>query len=227
MRCCYLAGVNPSELVTIDHPRFRRVEVSIFTRQVVADCMSHTCRLTPRGADHVGAGPVKLDACCQYGADTDLGERDAILGHAEQIAAILRPDAAAKPWFTDEVEDDADFASGQHVRTAVHGDGCLFLSHDGRGCAIHRASIEGGWDFRGVKPHVCRLFPLTYEADAIVLSDDHPDYSCAYDPAAPSVYRVAREALGDIFGAALVTALDAAEHAVVGSARVHLRTVAG
>jgi Fe-S-cluster containining protein len=220
--------VRPIDFVAIDHPRFHRAEMSIFTKRVVADCMTHSCRLTPASADgeKIAVGRVKLDACCQYGADTDLGERDAILTHREQIAALLRPDAAAAPWFTEDVEDDADFASGQHVRTAVHGEGCVFLGHDGRGCAIHRASIEGGWDFRGVKPHVCRLFPLTYEEDAIVLSDDHPDYSCAHDPAAPSVYRVSRETLRDVFGEALVVALDAAERAVLASPRVHLRTIA-
>jgi Fe-S-cluster containining protein len=210
------------DFIALDHPRFRRAEVRIFTWQVVADCMTHTCCLVKQ------RNQVKLDACCQYGADTDLGERDRILGHKDQIAALLHPGAATHPWFTDEVEDDVDFPSGKHVRTAVFGDGCLFLAHDRRGCAIHRASLEGGWDVRGVKPSVCRLFPLTYEADAIVLSDDHPDYSCADDPDAPSVYRVSRATIGDVFGFALVQALDLAERSVVDPtrARVRLRTVA-
>jgi hypothetical protein len=101
------------------------------------------------------------------------------------------------------------------VRTRRHGEGCLFLSHNQRGCAIHRASIEGGWDFRGVKPHVCRLFPLSYESDAIVLSDDYPDYSCAGEAGAPSVYRVGRATLADVFGEGLVGALDRVEHEVL------------
>ena len=76
-------------------------------------------------------------------------------------------------------------------------------------------SVEGGWDFRGTKPHVCRLFPVSYESDAIVLSDDYSDYSCALDDAAPTLYRVARADLGDIFGRDLVVALDAAESRLV------------
>ncbi|HTM20639.1 MAG TPA: hypothetical protein VL172_09035, partial [Kofleriaceae bacterium] len=95
------------------------------------------------------------------------------------------------------------------------GAGCVFLAHDRRGCAIHRAALEGGWDFHGTKPAVCRLFPLTYEGDALVLSDDYPDYSCAHDPMAPTVYRGARAALAQLFGAELVAALDAAEQAVL------------
>jgi hypothetical protein len=101
----------------------------------------------------------------------------------------------------------------------------VFLSHDGRGCAIHRASIEGGWDFHGVKPHVCRLFPLSYDDEAIVLSDDYPDYSCTLDPMAPTVYRVGRDTLAAVFGADLVTALDAAEAAVLAAQPRALRVV--
>ena len=71
---------------------------------------------------------------------------------------------------------------------------------------------------RGTKPHVCRLFPLSYDSDSIVLSDDYADYSCARDPSAPTVYRVGRDALGDIFGADLVEAMDEAEERVLGTA---------
>ena len=97
------------------------------------------------------------------------------------------------------------------MRTAVHDKGCLFLSHDKRGCAIHRASLEQGWDFRGVKPSICRLFPLSYGEGMILVSDDYVDYSCAYQADAPTLYQVAREALADLFGPELVRAMDAAE----------------
>ncbi len=188
----------------LHHPRFRYVEIAIFTRPLVADCMSHACQnLQPHRE--------QLDACCQYGADVDLGERDAILARADELRRLLLPAAAATPWFTDHVELDPDYPSGRHVRTAVHGSGCVFLAHDQRGCAIHRASIEGGWDFHGIKPNICRLFPLTYDSDSILISDDYPDYSCAFTPGAPSLYRVQRSTLGAIFGADLVTALDAVE----------------
>ena len=170
--------------------------------------MSHGCALVH---EH---GRTKLDACCQYGADVDVGERDAILAHRDEIAALLEPAAAEREWFTGAERVDPDFPSGRHVRTARFGSGCLFLRHDGRGCAIHRAALAGGWDMRGVKPHVCRLFPVSYDSEAILLSDDYADYSCAYEPEAPTVYQVARDALGDIFGMELVRALDAAEAAL-------------
>ena len=63
----------------------------------------------------------------------------------------------------------------------------------------------------GIKPAVCRLFPLTYGDGAIFVSDDYVDYSCAYDASAPTLYRVARSALADLFGDELVIAMDAAE----------------
>lgn len=199
------------EFIELAHPRFRRAQRDIFTVRVTADCMSHQCALLK---EH---GRVKLDACCQYGVDVDLGERDGILAHADELRSILRPAAAAQAWFSTEEKVDADFPSGRYVRTTTHGDGCVFLAHDGRGCAVHRASIEGGWDFHGIKPHVCRLFPLSYDQQSIVLSDDYRDYSCSRDASAPSVYRVGRDGLAAIFGADLVTALDAAEATVLGT----------
>ena len=203
-------------LIALAHPKFTRAEVAVFTRRVVADCMTHRCTMVETHAE-------KLDACCQYGCDVDLTERDAILARKDAIAPVLAAEARDLPWFDESSpEQDPDTPSGTVVRTAVHKDGCLFLAHDRRGCAIHRASLEQGWDFRGVKPTICRLFPLTYGEGAIFVSDDYPDYSCAYDPDAPTLYRVAREALGDIFGADLVRAMDEAEAQILADQRTHL-----
>ncbi len=173
--------------------------------------MSHNCALRKEG------DRVKLDACCQYGVDVDIGERDGILQHAQQIAEILNDEVASLEWFEAEEKSDVDFPSGRYVRTKTHGEGCLFLQHDARGCAIHRASIEGGWDFHGIKPHVCRLFPISYDSESIVMSDDYPDYSCAVEPNTPSVYRVGRPDLLAIFGSELVAQLDAVEAQVLAS----------
>lgn len=194
--------------VTVDHPRFVKAQRDIFFKRVTLDCMNHTCRLVDED------NRVKLEACCQYGAQADLGERDRILEHAAQIRELLHPAVRDQPWFTDE-DVDKDFPSGKFVRTRQIDERCVFLHQDQRGCAIHRASIEGGWDFHGVKPGVCRLFPLSFESDAIVISDDYRDYSCAYLPDAPTLYRGGRDTLSALFGAELVVALDAVEAALV------------
>ena len=191
--------------VELDHPRFKQAETEVFTRRVVADCMTHTCAIR-------ATSTVRLDACCQYGCDVDLHERDAILAKRDAIQRVLAPAVRELPWFDESApQRDPDVPSGTVVRTAVHAGGCLFLAHDGRGCAIHRASLEQGWDFRGVKPSICRLYPLSYEHGAIVVMDDYPDYSCAFQDDAPTLYRVARDTLADVFGPELVAAMDAAE----------------
>lgn len=205
--------------VPVEHDRFVKAQRDIFVKSVTPECMRHHCRLLHEG------GRLALDACCQYGVDVDVGERDAILAHAGDIRALLHDEAADQPWFQGPETADSDFPSGRHVRTATHGNGCIFLAHDLRGCAIHRASVERGWSLDGVKPHVCRLFPLSYESDAIVLSDDYADYSCSRDTDAPSVYRVTRAAVVAIFGAQLAAALDAAEARVLGTSGI-LRVLA-
>jgi Fe-S-cluster containining protein len=179
--------------------------------------MSHRCtHIADEGEPLTKPRPL-LDACCQYGADTDLGERNAILARREQIAPLLVPAARLVPWFGEELEADPDQPSGYFVRTEVFEGGCVFLAHDKRGCAIHRASLEQGWSFDGVKPHICRLFPLSYDSDTILLSDDFTDYDCADHPDAPTLYRVLRDTLGSVFGAALVAALDAVEATITGN----------
>lgn len=196
------------ECVAIDHPRFQRAQEQVFTRRVVVECLDHRCRMVKQG------NGLHLDACCQHGVDVDLGERDGILARRAEIAELLVPEASDQVWFSTDEHEDVDFASGRYVRTSRFAGGCVFLAHDRRGCAIHRASVEGGWSFSGIKPHVCRLFPLTYTGDLICLSDDYADYSCSLEANVPTVYRAARDTLGEIFGDALITALDRAESAV-------------
>jgi Fe-S-cluster containining protein len=190
-------------VVELDHPRFQKVWAAIFTRRLVADCMTHSCSM-------IETHSSKPDACCQYGCDVDVAEREAILARSDDIRALLRPEVKDLRWFDPEEEVDPDYASGRVVRTEVFDDGCIFLAHDRRGCAIHRASIERGWDFHGVKPAICRLFPLSYEEDTIVIADEYPEYSCAHVDG-PTLYRLTRATLGDLFGPELVRALDAVE----------------
>ncbi|MGE0872925.1 MAG: hypothetical protein AB7P03_30500 [Kofleriaceae bacterium] len=195
-------------VVELDHPRFKSAWQAVFTRRITEDCMTHSCAV-------VETRTVKLDACCQYGCDVDLFERDAILARADKIRPVLRPEVANLPWFGTEEEEDPDYPAGRAVRTSVHDGGCLFLAHDKRGCAIHRASLEQGWSYNGVKPHICRLFPLSYGEGEIVISDDYVDYSCAHVVDGPNLYRFAREALLDAFGPELIAAMDAAEAKVL------------
>jgi Fe-S-cluster containining protein len=204
--------------VSLDHPWFRTVDAAIFTRRFVSDCMTHSCKM-------VETDTPKIDACCQYGCDVDLRERDAIEARGPEIRALLRPEVRDLRWFDPEETVDPDYPSGRVIRTEVHDGGCIFLAHDRRGCAIHRAALEGGWDFRGVKPAICRLFPLSYERDEIMIAEEYNEYSCA-QAEGPTLYRATRDTLADVFGDDLVTALDAAEAKVLGAAPRRLLPVA-
>lgn len=196
-------------LVPLDHPRFRTAWASIFTRRLAADCMTHRCTILESHTE-------KLDACCQYGCDVDLREREAIEAHSGEIRTLLRTEVKDARWFDPEEEVDADYPSGRVVRTEVHAGGCIFLAHDRRGCAIHRAALEGGWSLHGVKPAICRLYPVSYEGDAIVIAGEYPEYSCAHVDG-PTLYQISRDALAALFGEPLVTAMDAAERQVLGA----------
>lgn len=203
-------------LLVVDHPRVRRIHSAVFTTPFVGDCMTHACRCEDEG------GRPLADACCQHGADVDLGERDLILGRAREIAGVLDPawrDPAS--WFDDsDPEPWPDAPSGVVIRTGRAGpgeaDGCVFLQHDARGCALHRAALAHGFAPASIKPLVCRLYPLALGDGTLALAEDFWRYSCAGVAGEPSVYRVLRPTLAEAFGDDLARALDALETEVRG-----------
>lgn len=200
-----------SARLPISHARLHEVETEIFWRRFAPDCMTHECRRRDLGR-------VRLDACCQYGADVTLPERDAILARASDIAPVLRPELRDPARWFDTSEPEEDPEAGTLVRTGLaeprEDGGCVFLEHDLRGCALHRAALEHGFDPASIKPAVCRLYPLAYGEGLLGLSDDFSDYSCG-DHEGPTVYRLMRETIGRLFGLDAVRLLDAAERQVL------------
>ena len=202
--------------LALDHPVVRVVYPEMFQVTFTPDCMAHACRCEDE------AGRVLLDACCQHGADVNLREREAILARAPEISSVLAPAFRdRKRWFDDSSpEEDPDVPSGVLIRTGLAGtdeaSGCVFLQHDGRGCALHRAALENGFAPKEIKPQVCRLYPLAYGWGELGLSDDFARYSCANERGGPTVYRLMRGVLGDVFGVDLVIRLDRAERQVLG-----------
>ena len=195
----------------LNHPVIRQVEAEVFVTRFAPDCIDHRCRCREEG------NRVLADACCRYGVDLGLTERRAIEARADEIAAVLDP-AWRTPalWFdTSDPEEDPDFPAGVVIRTAVQGiaedSGCVFLAHDARGCALHRAAIAGGFDPAEIKPAVCRLYPLTFGEGTLQRSEDFVLYSCAEAPTGPSIYRLLRSTIADVFGPELVSQLDHAE----------------
>src|SRR4249919_2212743 len=102
-------AIEPS--IELDHPKFHRAEIAVFTKRVVTDCMSYGCTI-------VKDNKHKLDACCQYGCDVDLTERDAILAKADVIRPVLAAEVQNLPWFDEsKPELDPDTPSCTVVRT--------------------------------------------------------------------------------------------------------------
>jgi len=212
----------------LSHADVHSVDGRIFKITFTPDCMEHTCRCLGE------SNRPRNDACCQYGADVFVPERQAILRRATEIASVLkesRRDPAS--WFDDsDPEPDADAPAGIILRTATadpedETSGCVFLQHSGeRGCGLHRAALVHGFAPAEIKPTVCRLYPVSFDQGRLGLSPDFNHYSCA-GAEGPTVYRLMREAIGEIFGASLVQELDRLESRVGGSRLRVLPTAAG
>jgi len=128
-----------------------------------------------------GHGPCRCaSTCCMSGVFLDLGERDRILEHADQIAQQMDATQDRRPasWFDSEEIQDGDFPSGRCVGTSVVNDKCAFLDQRGR-CSAQVAAVEAGLDRWAWKPHYCILFPIEV-SDGVVSFDDmlQEDESC-------------------------------------------------
>jgi hypothetical protein len=147
------------------------------------------------------------DACCQYGVDLSLVERDRILADADRLELVVgRP---RSEWFTGVVTADPDFSGGAATRTAVVDGGCVFLQRNARGCSLHAYALEQGRDYHDLKPMVSALFPVTFGDGALFCSEELVEGSLICAGEGPTAYEMARDELGYYFGADLVAELDA------------------
>jgi Fe-S-cluster containining protein len=207
----------------LEHPVVRRVDPDIFRFTFAPDCLEHACVCHGWDEADAEAGPDpdaghRLDdACCRFGCDVDLYERDRILARAAEIAQVLPPHLRNPArWFDEEApEIDTDTPSGVVIRTARHdmskeAGRCVFLQRDRRGCALHRAAVEAEFAPSEIKPVVCRLYPLSMTDGALGVADDFDWYSCAHHDG-PTLYRVMRDTLLEVYGPEAIAALDDAE----------------
>lgn len=171
-------------------PQLRQVDGDIFTLKMHGTCM--TCTFCN-------------DSCCQYGCDVNLGERETILALKAELAPFVR--APPEQWFKPDVFDDPEYPTGQFVRSSVVLGGCVFVSQDGRGCAIHRFALQAGRDYHDVKPMVCWLFPVCWDKAVLRPSSDvRDDLVCK--GRGLTLYEAAREELLHVFGEPLIAQLD-------------------
>jgi Fe-S-cluster containining protein len=171
-------------------PSLSLVDTDIFTLKMHGTCM--TCSWCN-------------DSCCQYGCDVNLGERDRLLALAGELGPYVQ--APAERWFKPDVFVDAEYPSGRFVRSEVIDGSCVFLSQDGRGCAIHRFALRTGRDYHEVKPMVCWLFPVCWDQAVLRPSSDvRDDLVCR--SRGLTLYEVVRDELHHLFGDPLIGQLD-------------------
>ncbi len=210
---CHHAGAVKLQ---VNHPVIESVEGDIFTFTFAPNCMTHRCRCVTED------DRARNDACCQHGADVLVPEKMAILRRASEVASVMREGrGTATGWFDErDPERDPDAPEGIILRTATSDleddtSGCVFLEHTGeRGCGLHRAALVHGFNPAEIKPRVCRLYPLSWDKNALGLSPDFDRYSCAND-AGPSLYRLMRPAIIEVFDVDLVRELDRLEARVL------------
>jgi Fe-S-cluster containining protein len=195
--------------LTVDDAHVRFIDRDVFLVSFAPDCVAHSCRCRDDG------DRLRLDACCQHGADVRVPEKEAILRRAAEIASVLKPGRRSPEGWFDEREPgpDPEAPLGFVIRTATtdlddEASGCVFLEHTGaRGCGLHLAAVRHGFDPAEVKPLACQLYPLSFEYGRLGLSDDFYRYSCA-SSGSTSVYQVMRETIAATFGEDSVRALD-------------------
>ena len=117
-------------------------------------------------------------ACCLYGVWLGEEEAETIRANADQIAQHMPP-ALQNPelWFTDEHDEDDNFASGRVIHSRVlpdpshhGGSACAFLRDDHK-CALQIASVAAGQHPWQWKPFYCILHPLDLDDQGRITLD--------------------------------------------------------
>ncbi len=127
--------------------------------------------LNPNLLKPARGAPCQLDecggACCVGGIWLDVLHVEKILDHSELIKPWLPTERQdSDGWFSDEVVEHADFASGVGTATAIgprlDGSGrvaCVFALAD-HSCALENASRQAGMPWPGLKPFDCATYPV-------------------------------------------------------------------
>jgi Fe-S-cluster containining protein len=182
-------------------PVIDRIDTDIFAKTYFGECLACTfCH----------------DACCAPGADVDA-ENVARLRVQPGLAEVVG--VGPEGWFRPGFAEDGEFPGGRYTRTAVKGGSCVFLNRKGRGCLIHAYAAAHGLDHRRLKPLVCNLFPITFEAGLLEPSREVTDGSLVCVGPGPTLYRAVRDDLAYYFGNEFVDELDRLEATFLAAAR--------
>jgi Fe-S-cluster containining protein len=139
------------------------------------------------------------DQCCSYGADVE--------SPVYQNVINIRPNYASD--FTGEFAKEPEFPGGLMTRTITIDGKCAFLNPYTRGCSLHTLAVNRNEDYHQLKPMVCCLFPLTFNAGRLIVSEEVLDKTLiCLGPNQPNLYDGIRSELLYYFGHEFVTELD-------------------
>ncbi len=147
------------------------------------------------------------DQCCDHGVDIDVENVRRLQALGPEFATYVG--SGPERWFTDEIVRDPEFPGGANRRTRVEDGRCIFRAKNGRGCRIHAWCLENDLDYRGLKPLVSILFPVTFEHGVLMPSRELLDGSLVCGGKGDTLYEGARDELAHFFGGHLVAELDA------------------
>jgi hypothetical protein len=173
-------------------PSITMIDPRIFSLRYYADCLGCT---------------TCADQCCQYGVDIDWANMEALRMLGPRFAAFIG--VPVPDWFTTELVHDPEFPSSAHARTMLRNGRCVFAERAGRGCRIHAYCLAHGLDYHLYKPLVSILFPLTFDAGALLPASEILDGTLICAREGQTLYAAQRPELQSYFGEGFVTEVDA------------------
>ncbi len=169
--------------------RISSVEEEIFRERCFPDCLKFE-------ACH--------DVCCSWGCDVTRDEAEKLLAIKEELEPLVK--VPAERWFRQKWTKDADFPSGEFVRSRVRDGKCVFYAREQRGCMIHRYAVMKGIDPHQIKPMVCFLFPVTWEHGRLMVAKFLSELPCAAQGV--TVFESQKQEIACYFGEAIVRELE-------------------
>jgi Fe-S-cluster containining protein len=172
-------------------PVIHSVDAAIYTVRYFSHCMQCTfCN----------------DWCCDAGVQVDVENIDRIRQQENELKTLAHVPEVR--WFRGRAWKDEERPGGAYRRTNVIDGACVFLDRKGRGCLLHKYSLQAGLDYHELKPIICSLFPLTFAGGALLLAYEVRNKTLVCLNQGPTVFISLRSELQYFFGDAMVEELD-------------------
>ena len=152
-----------------------------------------------KGFDHKGCHGCDCDdECCKNQPDIDKECYELILKNSKFIEKELG--MSIKECFEGYWYDENDFLGGNVTEPVLDKDGfCIFHSKKGKGCVLFNLVKKNNLP-RRIIPSICRLYPLTWGGDELMISDDlYPTCNCINGRSKANILETQKREIEDIF----------------------------